>query len=279
MGDRPSGPDRAASGRPGPVIVKLGGSVITRKREVERLRPKLLHRLAEELASTRPTPIVLVHGAGGFGHRDAARWGLNRAPEAGSSPRERLRHAAIVQAEVRRLHGSVLATLLEAGADPVSVPLGASAVQEGQRLAGLDPAPFSRALAAGAMPVTFGDVVRDAIWGFSILSGDTIALELARSLSAARVVFVSDVPGILEDRRRPGSVRPQVSAEVVEGLRSAGGRTDATGGIRLKAERMREIARHGVDAALISGLAGGRLASAIRGEAVYGSWARAASPG
>ena len=45
----------------GPFVVKLGGSVITRKREVERVRPKILRRLAEEVGSVpghpdRPPP-------------------------------------------------------------------------------------------------------------------------------------------------------------------------------------------------------------------------------
>ena len=88
----------------GPVVVKLGGSVLTRKREAARLRPKILHRLAEELAAPGNPPFVLLHGAGSFGHPGAVRWNLAK-PSADAADRDRrVRGAAIVSAEVRRLH-------------------------------------------------------------------------------------------------------------------------------------------------------------------------------
>jgi isopentenyl phosphate kinase len=261
---------------PRTVVIKLGGSVITRKKEVERLRPKLLARLTREIASCADVPRVLLHGAGSFGHPGAARFGLARPPDPGGSAGERARGAAIVATEVRRLHLSVLKDLVRAGAAPASVPMATHARNREGRLVTLDPRPFSDALARGWLPVSFGDVVPDELWGASILSADTIAIELARALRPSRVIFVSDVPGILEGpstgRRR---AVPEVTESVVAALRSAPGAPDVTGGIRGKAEAMLAIAGHGVDAGLISGLKDGELPRAIRGESVYGSWARA----
>jgi len=259
-----------------PVVIKLGGSVITRKREVERLRPKLLARLAAEVASCSEVPRILLHGAGSFGHPGAVRFGLARPPAPGDSAGERARGAAIVATEVRRLHLSVLKELVRAGAAPASVPMATHARNREGRLVALDPAPFSEALARGLLPVSFGDVVPDEAWGASILSADTIAVELARALRPERVIFVSDVPGVLEGpptgRRR---AVPEVTESVVAALRPASGAPDVTGGIRGKAEAMLAIARLGADAGIISGLKDGELPRAIRGESVYGSWARA----
>ena len=42
--------------------------MLTRKRQAARLRPKVLHRLASELAAPGHPPFVLLHGAGSFGH-------------------------------------------------------------------------------------------------------------------------------------------------------------------------------------------------------------------
>src|SRR4029077_12738396 len=139
-----------------------------------------------------------------------------------------------------------------------------------------DVEPYRTTLAAGLVPVSFGDVVLDDAWGFSILSADTIAAELARALSPQRVVFVSDVPGILEtgaDGRR--RVVADVTDETVRALRPGSSAPDVTGGIRGKATSMREISAGGVDAGLISGLTDGALSRALRGEFVYGSWAKA----
>jgi isopentenyl phosphate kinase len=260
------------------VVVKIGGSVLTRKREAERLRPKVLDRLARELASVTEDRLVVLHGAGSFGHPGARRFGLARAPPPGDAPAHRARGAAIVSAEVRRLHYAVLRALVRSGASPLSVPIATHARNRAGALVAFDATPFEDALERGHVPVSFGDVVPDDEWGSSILSADTIALAMVPVLHPARVVFASDVPGILEGpsgRRR--SVVREVTDEVVEGLRPVSGAPDVTGGIRGKAAVMRAIARAGVDAGLISGLTDGALSRAIRGEAVYGSWAHAGS--
>lgn len=58
-------------------------------------------------------------------------------------------------------------------------------------------------------------------------------------------------------RRRGGPKRP--------------GTTDATGGIIVKLEELAEIVESGVPASVVSGLKGGRLAAAVRGETVRGT--------
>jgi isopentenyl phosphate kinase len=266
----------AATGPGGPVVVKLGGSVLTRKRQAERLRPKVLRRLAEELASAPDVPVVLLHGAGSFGHPSARRFGLALAPEPDAAPARRARGAAIVSGEVRRLHLAVVRELVRAGASPWSVPLANHARNREGRTVALDPAPFRDALGRAVLPVSFGDVVPDEAWGWSILSADTIAVHLARDLGARRVLFVSDVPGILRPStgRRPEVVE-EVTASTLEVLGGPRGGPDVTGGIRAKAEAMWAISGGGVDAGLISGLKDGELSRAVRGEFVYGSWARA----
>jgi isopentenyl phosphate kinase len=260
-----------------PVIVKLGGSVLTRKRAEPRVRRKVLARLASELASVHDVPIILLHGAGSFGHPAASRWRLAEAPEDGEAA-HRPRGAAVVSAEVRGLHGAVLAALLEAHANPWSVPASTHATNDGGKLIALDDSAIRTALGQGLMPVSFGDVVPDRSWGFSILSADTIAVRLAKELGARRVLFVSDVPGVLRTGP-PGRpvVEPVLTSEVVSALKPGGGGPDVTGGIRGKAQAMLAIAEAGADAALISGLQDGSLSRALRGENVYGSWAYAAS--
>jgi isopentenyl phosphate kinase len=270
-------PETLPSERP-LVIVKLGGSVLTRKREVERLRPKILARLARELALVTEDRLIVLHGAGSFGHPGARRFGLARAPEPGAIPSHRARGAAIVSAEVRRLHYAVLTALVRSGASPFSVPVATHARNRAGMLVAFDASPFEDALDRGHLPVSFGDVVPDDEWGSSILSADTIALALVPVLHPVRVVFASDVPGILEgvSGRRPAVVG-EVTDDVVAELRPVVGAPDVTGGIRGKAAVMRAIAKAGADAGLISGLTDGALPRAIRGEAVYGSWAHAGS--
>lgn len=259
-----------------PVVLKLGGSLITRKREVEKLRPKVIARAAKEIAGVEGVPVVLLHGAGGFGHPGAKRFGLARPPGPREHPADRTRGAAIVSAEVRRLHLTVLRGLVAAGLRPWSVPMSTHARNRAGTLVAIDATPIDEALERGVLPVSFGDVVPDDEWGFSILSADAIAEALVPLLRPSRVVFATDVLGILEGR--PGSHRTvveEITDDVVAGLPGTGAGVDVTGGVGAKAAAMRRIARAGVDAVLISGLTDGAIARAIRGEAVYGSWAHA----
>ena len=264
------------------ALIKLGGSVLTRKRETEKLRPKVLARLAREVAQVHSHQVVLLHGAGGFGHPGAARFGLARAPTDDHPASERGRGASIVSAEVRRLHLAVLRELVRVGARPWSVPLAGHALQTEGRLVSLESSAVVSTLARGQLPVSFGDVVPDTVWGTSILSADTIAVELARTLHPEVVLFVSDVDGIYA----PGSVGrrarlPVVDPAVVRSLEPASGVPDVTGGIRGKAKAMLAIAGLGVDAGLISGLSDGAIPRALqrRGRGEDGSWALAGESG
>ncbi|MDE1822409.1 MAG: isopentenyl phosphate kinase family protein [Euryarchaeota archaeon] len=270
----------ALSSSPHPVVIKLGGSIITRKSEPYRLRPKVLDRLGREVAlgwEQGKRPIVLLHGAGSFGHPRAKAWGLSRPPP-GRANRER--GAALTAYDVRRLHLHVLRSLLDAGVPARSVPPFPFLENEEGKLRSFEVRPFREILAAGGVPVSFGDVVRDTAWGSSILSGDTLAVHLANDLPSRRVLFVSDVPGVLvkgSDGR--STLLRELEGGVPPSLVPAPDRPDVTGGIRGKVEAMLAIAEGGGRAGLISGLSHGTLSRAIRGEDVHGTWAAPLHPG
>ncbi len=266
---------RAVVARP-PVLVTLGGSLITRQREKETIRPKVLARLAREVAAVRDPPVVLLHGSGSFGRPAAEEWGLDRGPDDGHPATRRTRGAAIVSSEVLRLHVTVLRELVRGGGSPFSAPPASFVRTREGRLASVHPATIAAALDAGAMPVSFGDVVPDEAWGFSILDAETLAAGLVPLLHPARVVFAGDVPGILDpSAARRTTVVPELSDAVVASLAPGPPTANGAGGVRATATAMRAIARYGVDAVLISGLTDGALSRAIRGESVYGSWAHA----
>src|SRR5947209_8576240 len=97
------------------LLVKLGGSVVTEKTHLRTPRSAAIRRLAGELASLRE-PLLIVHGAGSYGHILARRHRLN---EGGPTLPRRLA-AAAVQADVRELDGLVVRALNRAGLAGVS---------------------------------------------------------------------------------------------------------------------------------------------------------------
>src|SRR5437899_6249532 len=92
------------------LLVKLGGSVLTDKTRLRTARRAAIRRLASELAAVRQS-LVVVHGAGSYGHILARRHKLNQG---GVSVTKRIA-ASRVQQDVKELDGLVVNALLHVG--------------------------------------------------------------------------------------------------------------------------------------------------------------------
>ncbi|MEZ4648363.1 MAG: isopentenyl phosphate kinase [Candidatus Eisenbacteria bacterium] len=189
-------------------LIKLGGSVLTDKRTPYRLREDVLRRLAREILEGVPEErwqsgagIVIVHGAGSFGHPRASSSALPVLGRATSSsaPLPSLRQSVVtVQAEVRRLHLMLLETLVEVGIPAVSLPGAGFLRMQNGRLERPDLTEFLRATSQGLVPLTCGDVILDAVKGPHVISGDRVMVEICRQSEPERVTFVTDVDGVYD---------------------------------------------------------------------------------
>ncbi|HWG91052.1 MAG TPA: isopentenyl phosphate kinase [Candidatus Thermoplasmatota archaeon] len=255
------------------MLVKLGGSVLTDKTRYRTSRPDVIARLAKECA-TAPTPLVVVHGGGSYGHVKAKEYGL----KAGLTDARSREGFALVHADMRDLHQQVLRALQAAGIPAVGVPPFAAGRAEGGHLTGLHAEPFRDALRAGLTPVTFGDAVLDPVQGCAIVSGDTLMLHLARLLRPTCVLFVTNVDGLHDrDPATPGArLLDRVTPDALLGVAATeGAAPDVTGGMAGKARHMGEIARLGVPVQVVNGLVAGRLQDALAGKPVTGTEVRA----
>ena len=97
------------------VFVKLGGSIITDKAQVETARPEVIARLAAEMSSALSLQpdlqVVLGHGSGSFGHVVARRYGTRQ----GVYSADEWRGFAEVAAVAARLNRIVTDAFLMAG--------------------------------------------------------------------------------------------------------------------------------------------------------------------
>ncbi|MFQ5919947.1 MAG: isopentenyl phosphate kinase [Thermoplasmata archaeon] len=240
-------------------LIKLGGSALTFKGARPRIRRKALAALSSELSPFRGD-LCLVHGGGSFGHPLAHAYGLHR----GLSGNDGLMGFAEVQRRMRDLNGQVLAALHVAGVPAVSVPPAPLIRMRDGALESLSVGPFREALAAGLIPVTFGDAALDAVRGAAICSGDDLMVHLARAFRPALALFVADVEGILGP---DGGLLEVIRGEVPE-LTWEEPVEDVTGGMRAKVQRMLDIARDGSRCLLVSGLIPGRVAAVLGGQKV-----------
>lgn len=252
-------------------LVKLGGSVITEKGRYRGLRSRHVARLAKELAPFARSGLLVVHGAGSFGHIVAGR---HRLAEGLRKPSQVLALAR-VQSDVRALNLAVLEAFERVRVPAVAVPPSVVVRFDDGELASLDGDPFEHFLRLGFTPVSFGDAVLDARRGFAICSGDDVMLELAKRFRPERVVFAADVDGVYTadpKRSRGANLLPEVSPATTSSLDlSTRGVPDVTGSLEAKILKMAQIARHSGDVRIVNGLVPGRVARALRGRPVPGT--------
>ncbi len=251
------------------LLVKLGGSVLTDKAHLRTPRKTAIARLTKELSGLGDD-LLVVHGAGSFGHILARKYALN-----GPLSRGKAQGAAIVQRDVRTLDGLVVDGMLKAGLAPVVLPPSAVLTLDDGRVTSFEVAPFREYARAGFTPVTFGDVVRDRGRGVSVCSGDVLMLELARAFRPRCVVFAADVDGLYtaDPRKRKDA---QLLLSLSEGdlpLTDFGPAKgpDVTGGIEAKVRRMLEIASYADECLIVNGNVKNRVRDALRGRIVVGT--------
>ncbi len=237
------------------TVVKLGGSVITDKKVPFSYRGAAVRALGRAMASSG-VPVVVVHGGGSFGHTEARKYGL-------SSTRSSPSPAGVSETReaMFNLDSKVCASLSAAGLHPYPFSPFTLLDREGEEGSSF----IERLLLAGTTPLTFGDVVHDGK-GFRILSGDTICVELAETLGAARCVMALDVEGVLDERGEVLKVLGEGSEAKISTARA-----DSTGGIALKVKEALRMASSGTEVRLVSGLRPAEFSKALRGVRFHGT--------
>jgi isopentenyl phosphate kinase len=126
-------------------------------------------------------------------------------------------------------------------------------------------------IAKKLIPVTFGDVIHVGTSKYSILSGDAIMTMLARALKPNKVIFATNVDGILRHESSKEIIREIRigSKDTIEFDRPLG--ADVTGGMRRKVQEATTIAALGMDVHIVNGLHPERVIDAIEGKAVTGT--------
>jgi isopentenyl phosphate kinase len=251
------------------MLVKLGGSVITDKTKYRTLREDTLNRLAKEIAAAGED-VIIVHGAGSFGHVIAAEHQLQK----GYSKKAQITGMARVMEDVRALNLAVISALNEAGVPAVSLPPSAVVELSNGNLSSMDLSTFHKYLDLGIVPVTFGDVALDTKRRFGICSGDQLMEALAKEFKPERIIFCADVDGVFTEDPNcnpDATLIKIVDRNTLDSLPRTQRCADVTGSIFAKIETMLRITSYGGDAMVINGQKRGRLKAALRGEKVIGS--------
>ena len=264
------------------VVIKWGGGLITQKSVLCTPNLSILDKLAETVSVCfkQGFDVLLVHGAGSFGHLRAKQWKLQQGYiSEGIFPvseecSTQLDAVQLVRKEMLELNGYVCDSLRRVGLEPIVHPPHLWAKNTGIDFLG-DLSPLKLQY-DGKVHVTFCDVVYvegDAMFG--ILSGDDLVVRLALELpNVQRLVFaIGGVDGLLR-------VPPEMAIETdlievwspgidFEGTHYSD--IDVTGGIGLKAARGAYVAEQGIQVLMVNGGVQERVLGALVGKPVRGT--------
>jgi isopentenyl phosphate kinase len=239
-------------------VLKIGGSILTDKTRTAAARQDEISRVAQEIAS-QPEDLVLVHGAGSFGHMPAMKYGLpsNFSPEG----------LRVTHDSVARLNGFVVEALASAGVDSLPVhPLSCLLLSNG-RIDCFALEPLKAMLRDGLLPVLHGDVAMDTKQKAGIVSGDQLVTYLARALQAEVVAVGSNVDGVLLSGR-PLAEITRLDLPAIESAVGGSAGVDVTGGMRGKLQELLDLADMGINSVIFNAAREGNVVRALRGELI-----------
>ncbi len=224
------------------ILLKIGGSILTDKSKERTIVPEKLKMIAKQIADSDVKELVLIHGAGSFGHPQALKHlqcGFNA------------NGIWITHKTVSQLN-SILIEELQAygiGALPVH-PLNCSISNSGM-IGYFDLNPIKMMLENDIVPVIHGDVVLDKYIKFSVLSGDQIIAHLARELKPHKVGVGTNVDGVLYKGRTLRYLHPADFNRLKQEIKGSDS-MDVTGGMLKKVSELVELANFGISSQIFN---------------------------
>src|SRR5688572_18157155 len=268
------------------VFLKLGGSLITDKTQPYTPLLDVMDDIALQIATTLQSQpnlrLVIGHGAGSFGHVAASEY-KTREGYPRPSPlihRERdinednyWKGFAEVWYQASSLNRYVMKALHKANVRAISLPPSSSVIASEGKVSVWETTPIRMALSSQIVPVIFGDVIFDEIWGGTILSTEDLFMHLARALSPERILLAGLESAVWEDfparTKKIETITPSIFDEMSAGIGKAEG-ADVTGGMQSKVKQMLELVEHNNELTIqiFSGREPGHIIRALTGESL-----------
>jgi len=255
------------------IILKLGGSVITEKSKPFTVNYNNLNRLVKEISNALNSSnfsLILIHGAGSFGHTTVAKYGIDK----GIKTRKQVFGFAETQKVQEELNNIVVQTLQDQGLPAIPCQPSSHAIMRSGKLSQIFLDSIKGFLEIGLIPVLYGVPAYDEDRGCSILSGDEIASHIAKKLEAKRVIFGVDTDGILDyNNKLIEEITPEKFKKMKKYVKGSKA-TDVTGGMLGKLEKISILAGTGTEVEIVNANKPSIIERGLKGERGLGTLIR-----
>ena len=246
-------------------IIKLGGSVITDKTKPNQFKPHIVTQLAQEIKEAKQ-PLILIHGAGSFGHILAKQHKLNQ----GFKKETQRIGFAQTHAQVQQLNNLILTIFHDQQLPIISLPPHALLQLNNHKPYKFETKIFHSYLHQGFIPITFGDVVLDKVLGFSICSGDLLLQLLTQQFKPTKTIFVIDEDGLYTENPKQNPKAKLIEKTTIKELEklktTKNHHADVTKGMEGKLQTIQNVAHMGIDTILVNGNIEKRLYNILTGK-------------
>lgn len=251
------------------LVIKLGGSLITKKSSYCEIDEDEVRRFGNELAAgieaSAQCPIIVL-GGGSFGNGIPRRFGLQDP-----MTRRRMDISRMTFGMFELMRGVVD---IWRGQGLACYPVQCSTVvqqRDGVRTINIDP--FAAALRNGMIPVTTGDILLEE--EPIVYSSDYMPGLIAQAMDVQQIVMLTDVPGVFDMRDPEKRVCGEIRGSDYDRILSmAGGsaQADVTGGMRTKVEALFASLDKGTGSLIADGRRPGMLHDVLLGASVPGTY-------
>ena len=263
------------------LVLKLGGSLITDKGRPYCMRPEVMRSVSGEIRSCLDEGLVdrlvIVHGVGSYGHPPVIEHKLHK----GFIGPGQLMPISRTQSKVNELRTALTSCLQDAGVPVNLFHTSSIATAEKGRIVSMHLDAVLGFQKLGMVPVLGGDMVQDTAMGFSVGSGDQVAVMLAKELGASDLVFATDVAGVYDGDPKTNpkaTLLRELGLERMASFGPGGTATDASGAMGGKLANLVPLKgemEKGLRVAIMSMMGPGRLTALLRGEEFIGTSIRA----
>lgn len=259
------------------TVLKLGGSLLTDKTKPYVIRKNVLESSALEIKECISEgliqSLILVHGVGSYGHPLVLKHQLHK----GFQSPDQILPIAKTQAKVNEFRQMIVKQFHDIDIPMVLLHPSSMVISEKMKMTNYFLDALRSFVDLKTVPLLGGDILIDSVMGWSVGSGDQLAVLLAKELGAKKLIFASDVPGIYEsDPKMISDALPIERINLNEldtTLERMGvsGVTDASGAMKGKLKSIvpaKSEIENGLNVGLISMMKYGNLKLFLKGEKV-----------